>query len=259
LDLIERIGAFLGLAAFLGFAVLVLLVIQQARDVRRLRNWAGQAPERAIAAAEARGEELPEPERGPIARRVLKWGAGIHDGIAAGWRRVTGWFRSADRRSPIDLRVIGGVVSLAVIAAAGVLTSGFGLLEDDAGDGDGRSGTAPPRGQVEVAVLNGTAGASGSAVPGLADQASRLVEDTGYKLGQVTNTDESFIETQIMYAPGEKAAASRLASDLDSDLGRTPTRAMAANIEQLADGAEVAVVLGLDDAELSPQGEAAVQ
>lgn len=258
MDLIERIGAFLGLAAFLGFAVLVLLVIQQARDVRRLRNWAGQAPERAIEAAKAREEELPEPERGRIASRLVAWGAAIHDGIARAASRVVGWFRSADRRSPLDLRFIGAAVGLAVVAAVVVLTSGFGLWGEDAGDGRG-DGMGPNPRKIEVAVLNGTAGASGSAVPGLANEAGRLVEDAGYKLGEVTNTDESFIETVIMFKPGEKAAATRLADDMEPELGRTPTRAMAANVEALAGGADVALVLGLDDAELGGGGEAPPQ
>ena len=67
-DLIDRIGPYLGIAAFLGLAILAFLIIQQAREVRRLREWAGRAPERAgeateaeAAAAEARGEEV-EPE-----------------------------------------------------------------------------------------------------------------------------------------------------------------------------------------------------
>jgi hypothetical protein len=258
LYLIERIGAFLGLAAFLGFAVLVLLVIQQARDVRRLRGWAGQAPERAIAAAETRGEELPEPERGPVGRRLFRWGAAVHDAIARAWSRLVGWLRSADRRSPIDLRVIGAVLTLAAVAAAVVLTSGFGLWGEDDGDGDGKGRGPAPR-QIEVAVLNGTASASGSAVPGLADQAARLVEDAGYRLGEVTNTDTSFVSTAVMYAPGEKAAAKRLAGDLEEELGRTSTRDMAADVSDLAGGADVALVLGLDDAELSTGGGAAQQ
>ena len=214
MDLIERIGAFLGLAAFLGFAVLVLLVIQQARDVRRLREWAGQAPERAIEAAKTRGEELPEPEHGRVSGRLIAWGAKIHDGIARAWKRIRGRFRSADRRSPVDLRVIGAILGIAALAALVVLTSGFGIWGEDAGDGRG-DGKGPAPRQIEVAVLNGTAGASGSAVPGLANEAWRLVEDAGYRLGDVTNTDESFIETVIMFAPGEKAAAARLADDME--------------------------------------------
>ena len=53
IDLIERIGPYLGIAAFLGLAILAFLIFQQAREVRRLREWAGRAPERANEAAEA--------------------------------------------------------------------------------------------------------------------------------------------------------------------------------------------------------------
>ena len=48
MELVERVGAYVGLAAFLGLAVLALLYFSQARDVRRLREWAGRAPERAL-------------------------------------------------------------------------------------------------------------------------------------------------------------------------------------------------------------------
>ena len=255
MDLIERIGAILGLAAFLGLAILVLLVIQQARDVRRLRNWAGQAPERAMAAAEARGEELPEPEHGPISRRLIARGAAFHDRVARTWSRIGNGFRSVDRRSPIDLRVIVTMLGLAGLAAAVVLTSGFGLLGEDTGDRDGGVGRAPPPGKVEVAVLNGTA-ASGASVPGLAGEVSKLVKDAGYKTGEVTNTSTQFLKTVVMYRPGDKAAARQLAGDLDGQLGRTPTDTMPAAIQALAGGADIAVVLGQDDAQLTI-GEAA--
>ena len=46
-DLIEKGGAYAGLAAFFGFAVLAVLAFAQAREIRRLRDWAGRAPERA--------------------------------------------------------------------------------------------------------------------------------------------------------------------------------------------------------------------
>src|SRR5256885_7480951 len=47
MHLIERVGSFVGLVSFLGLAILALLYFSQARDVRRLREWAGRAPERA--------------------------------------------------------------------------------------------------------------------------------------------------------------------------------------------------------------------
>jgi hypothetical protein len=45
--LIQEIGSYAGLAAIPGLAVLSALYFSQARDVRRLREWAGRAPERA--------------------------------------------------------------------------------------------------------------------------------------------------------------------------------------------------------------------
>jgi hypothetical protein len=47
-DLIEKGGAYAGLAAFFGLAILAVLYFAQAREIRRLREWAGRAPERAL-------------------------------------------------------------------------------------------------------------------------------------------------------------------------------------------------------------------
>jgi hypothetical protein len=46
LEIVERVGAYAGFAAVVGLAVLSALYFSQARDVRRLREWAGRAPER---------------------------------------------------------------------------------------------------------------------------------------------------------------------------------------------------------------------
>src|SRR5579872_3267607 len=42
-----EVGAVAAFAALLGIAVLSLLVFSQAREIKRLREWAGRAPERA--------------------------------------------------------------------------------------------------------------------------------------------------------------------------------------------------------------------
>src|SRR3954451_12680237 len=47
-DLIERGGAYAGLAAFFGLAVLAVLHFAAMRELKRLREWAGRAPERAL-------------------------------------------------------------------------------------------------------------------------------------------------------------------------------------------------------------------
>lgn len=46
-DILLNVGAVAGFAAILGLAVLAMLYFSQARDVRRLREWAGREPERA--------------------------------------------------------------------------------------------------------------------------------------------------------------------------------------------------------------------
>lgn len=45
-NIVTDVGAFAGFAAVVGLAVLAMLYFSQARDVRRLREWAGRAPER---------------------------------------------------------------------------------------------------------------------------------------------------------------------------------------------------------------------
>jgi hypothetical protein len=46
LEIVQEIGAAAGLGAVVGLAVLSALYFSQARDVKRLREWAGRAPER---------------------------------------------------------------------------------------------------------------------------------------------------------------------------------------------------------------------
>jgi hypothetical protein len=247
---IDRLGAILGLAAFFGLAVLGLLVIQQARDLRRLRRWAGQAPERAIEAAETRGEDIPAPKHNRVMRALISFGAAVHDLLARAWAALGRGFEALDRRSPVDLRILAGILAVAAIAAAAVLTSGFGFFGDDtAKKGKGGRETLPP-GKIEVAVLNGTAASGVAAVPGLATEVSPDVKKAGYKLGPVGDTDTAFIETVVMYEPGEKAAARQVARDLEKTLGETPVQEIIAEVSELAQGADVAVVLGADDAEL---------
>ena len=50
--LIQEIGSYAGLAAIPGLAILSALYFSQARDVRRLREWAGRAPERSAEIAQ---------------------------------------------------------------------------------------------------------------------------------------------------------------------------------------------------------------
>jgi hypothetical protein len=67
-DKIEQYGAYAGFASVLGLAVLSLLYFAQAREVKRLREWAGRSPERAAeqqerATAAAQQRVIAQPQR----------------------------------------------------------------------------------------------------------------------------------------------------------------------------------------------------
>ena len=85
-DQVDKYSSYVGVAAFFGLAVLSLLYFAQARELKRLRDWAGRAPERAreledrvaaqaetarrapAPAARAVGAEAPSPQPLPPAR-----------------------------------------------------------------------------------------------------------------------------------------------------------------------------------------------
>jgi len=86
--LIERIGAYAGFFAVIGLAVLSALYFAQARDVRRLREWAGRSPERAQQAPMAPSAPAPStgarPEQGAAGAAAPLAGPGPSTAAAAG-------------------------------------------------------------------------------------------------------------------------------------------------------------------------------
>lgn len=258
-DLIDRIGPYLGIAAFLGLAILAFLIIQQAREVRRLREWAGRAPERAgeaseaeAAAAEARGEEVePEEVEPPPPSRMALWFHGLRESIGDRWAAV-------DRRLPVDPRYLVALL-VAGLIAAGVLTSGFGLIGGDgtteAGGGK-QGGSQPKEEKVEVAILNATQeeaadGTEIAGVPGLAnDVAKQVVQPIdGFKVGEKTNATSGFEQTTVMFEPDNEAAADELAAAVTDQLGAPEVLPMIDEVRDLANGAPLALVVGADDAD----------
>src|SRR5690349_4918315 len=68
---IEHYGAYAGIAAVFGLGILSLLYFAQAREVKRLREWAGRAPERAAelearVTADAQRRVAPAPAVAPL-------------------------------------------------------------------------------------------------------------------------------------------------------------------------------------------------
>lgn len=236
MDLIERVGAYVGLAAFLGLAVLALLYFSQARDVRRLREWAGRAPER-IGEVGAVQHALP-----PTAiEAVSKPRKPMLDRIRS---------MHVPHARYIAL-IVGGVV---ILAGA---TLGALRLTDDNGSPSGaaadRSGASTAKrgdggGQqssrvdvnpsdVTVAVLNGTT------IAGLAAQVGDEVKADGFTVGTVTNaarTDQS--RSEVLYRKGERDAARAVGQRLNiRTIG--PVDALSS---ALAGSFDVVVLVGAD-------------
>jgi LytR cell envelope-related transcriptional attenuator len=236
---IESIGPVLGIVAFVGLAILAFLLFQQARDIRRLREWAGRAPERATEAADAVQAASEASRNGEAGEEAS---AGQPGGRLRGaWHRfslaVRDRYAAIDRRLPVDGRYILVVLVVAIVAV-GVVTSGFGLVGGGGGD-NGRHHKKLPA----VAVINGTS------VPGLAATVQdKVVKRAGYPPGPVGNAMASVNATVVEYAGGEQSEARDLAKAVNGKLGETPVQPMTSDISDVAGKAKLALVLGLDDA-----------
>jgi hypothetical protein len=247
-DTIEQIGAFGGLVAFLGLAVLVLLYFQQARDVRRLREWAGRAPERAEAAAEeAAAAAAREAGIAPEAEEQEAPGreASLRERLAA---RIPAPGHIRDRL-PKPVYLAAGAAVVALIAVV-VVTGAFGLIGGDEGKGKGEGGGRIAPKEIDVAVLNGTGVAGAPGVAGLAEKVGKDVEAADYKVVQIADAGQSFAETLIMFQPDDRAAAEQVEGDLRKTLGGSQLQKMTPEIKALAKDAAVAVVIGANDSEI---------
>jgi hypothetical protein len=250
---IEQIGAFAGLAAFLGLAVLALLSFTHGRDIRRLRDWAGSAPERdserkeqTSTIAAQRAEELRALEEARTAEhqavssreeRRERREAGLPE-RSRGERlrnRFSGVGETASRPSSL---VALFVVILALVGAAAYFLVG-GSDDGSGGSGSKQAAAKVKPGEIEVTVLNGTA------VPGLAASFGDKVEGKGFQLGAVTNSSSSFAESVVMFKRGHKPEARTVAKQMSI----AKLQLMTGEIESVSAGADVAVIVGEDNAE----------
>lgn len=251
---IEQIGAFAGLAAFLGLAVLALLSFTHGRDIRRLREWAGSAPERdaerkeqTSTIAAQRAEELRALQEARTAehqavssreeRRRRR-----EEGLPTEGRgeRLRNRFSRFGRVASNPLALVALFLVLVVIVGGGayLLLSG----SDEGGSGNGGSKQAAAKikpSEIEVSVLNGTA------VPGLAASYGDEVEEKGFELGAVTNSSSSFSDSVVMFQRGHKTEAKKVAQQLKIK----KLQLMNGEIESVSAGASVAVIVGEDNAE----------
>jgi len=251
-ELIKEIGAFAGLAAFLGLAVLALLAFSQGRDIRRLREWAGSAPERdterkdvTSAAAAKRAEELRMLEEARTAeqaaiserderRRRREGGLPEQTRGERVWAALSGF--GAHLAEPRYLVLL--FVLVVIIAGGAVYLVTQGSDSADGKGGHARSAKSFKPSEIEVTVLNGTA------VPGLAAEYGDQVEGKGFQLGAVTNSATSFADSVVMFERGHAPEARKVAKAL----GISQVRLMTGEIESVAADAPVAVIVGEDNA-----------
>jgi hypothetical protein len=253
LKLIEQIGAFAGLAAFLGLGLLALLSFTHGRDIRRLREWAGSAPERdaerketTSAIAAQRAEELRQLDHARTAEheavsnreaRRQRREAGLPE-MSRGERLREGFAGIGDRLAEPRYLVALFVVMLVIVG--GVAYALLGSSGEDGGGGkNGKQASAKAKpNEIEVTVLNGTA------VPGLAATYGDKVEGKGFKLGAVTNSSSSFADSVVMFKRGHKPEA----RTVSKQLGISNMELMSSEIQSVSAGANVAVIVGEDNA-----------
>ena len=259
LHTVERIGSFAGLASFLGLAVFALLLFAHGRDIRRLRDWAGSAPEREQERMEAtqniaaqRAEELREleesktAEHDAIADRELRRQR-REEGLPEKTRgerfkeRFSGFGESLSRPALLGVLFVVLVLVVGGVAYA-VLNSGSdnssAKTSKKSGGGNKKKGAQVSPGEIEVAVLNGTA------VTGLAATWGDKIEKKGFELGAVTNTNSTFEESVVMFEPGAKPEAKEVAERLSIK----NVEAMIPEVAEVSNEAKVSVVVGEDNA-----------
>jgi hypothetical protein len=248
---IEQIGAFAGLAAFLGLGVFALLSFAHGRDIRRLRDWAGSAPERdaerketTSAVAAQRAEELRRLEESRTAEQeAVSKREERRRRRDAGLPELTRRERFGERTAAIGERMAEPryLVGLFIVVVAVAVGIGYAILggsgESSAKHGKGAVAKTQP-GEIEVAVLNGTA------VPGLAASYSDKVGHKGFQTGTVTNSSSSYAESVVMFKRGHKPEAKTVARQL----GIEKLQLMNGEIEGVSAGANVAVIVGEDNA-----------
>lgn len=255
-DIVVELGAVAGLLAFLGIAVLAVLQFVQARDVRRLRDWAGRAPERdaefqeataALAAERAEelrsaADEIPHGDPLEAEARAIQL-------RAARQRNRTG---ASGALAGSRLAQIG-VAALAILVVAGGTYFAVGQISGDdepattarsggkqrAGNGgQGGGGARQPvdPSQIQVAVLNGTA------ATGLASTFQAGINEAGYEVGAVGNSQSTFSQSVVMFTQGYRPEARALAEAFDI----ANVEPMLEEVTAVAEGAPIAVVLGDD-------------
>jgi hypothetical protein len=219
LAIVQEIGAIAGWAAVVGLAVLAALYFSQARDVKRLREWASRAP-RAVPEHKV---TVPRPRSRPW----YSWIATRYVAVAL-----------------VGLLVFGGAAAYGVTQLTGSDgADNSGNVQANNGNrlankAKGNAAAVTP-GNVTVAVLNGTT------VPGLAAALRDQMAAAGFKTGTINNfSDQQLPASVVQYAPGHRAAAKAVGRRL----GISRREPVTGDSRALAGDATVIVIAGADKA-----------
>jgi len=228
--------------AMLGFLLVSLLLFSMARDLRRLREWAGGAPERdaeirevSEVVAEQKSQELKvlaEREERRLERDGLI-NPSFWDRLGRGGRIMT---------------IVAGVL---VLGAAGAFagTTLLGGNDGTVGQGNGngnRQTGGPAPAQIRSDVLNGTGGAE----VGLAAEYAAALEQRGFTIGSTGDATSTFDESVVMFRQGSEAAARQVARAVDIE----ETALITTEVADLGSGAPVTAVIGVNHSELPAGG-----
>jgi hypothetical protein len=204
-DILQEIGAYAGLAAVVGLAVLSALYFSQARDLKRLREWAGRAPERAaeqqaqsaVAPATPAGRVVAQPQTRPAGPVPVPGGQQAAGAAAAA---------SAAGARPASATAAPGAAALpaaATPAGQGTLADATGERDElETGEGEAVGVAAESdRGETGEGAVVGV-GAEGETGEGEAVGAGGEDDRDGGAAGVGQERDRS--ETGEGEAPGER-------------------------------------------------------
>jgi hypothetical protein len=240
LAIVQEVGAVAGWAAVVGLAVLAALHLSHARDLKRLREWAGRAPERSapgVSAVPERAAGVPPPPRPQTAAT-----ASIPP------RRSQPWYTRIGTRfvavALVGLLFLGGAAAYGVTQLTGDNGGGnSGKAQANKDNGlpkkPKRTAAAVKPGNVTVAVLNGTT------VPGLAAALRDQIGAAGFRKGTIdVFSDQQLAESVVQYAPGHQAEAEAVGRIV----GIGQREPVTADSRALAADATVIVIAGADKA-----------
>ncbi len=261
----DKVTSIVAAVSSIGFVLLLPLYLSSRRDLVRLREWAREDPGFAatnLVASESlldRHELTLEhiyAERGDPVPGTAEFPAvtDVHDPVTATAIRVTSerpalervtmeraalvphprWRRFVGRAS--QPRWLVAIAAVALLAAGTAIVASDRLLSSDDDSGLANSGDTSG---IVVSVLNSTG--TGNA----AGRTAERIEQAGFLPGTIAGIARDSDQSVVMYAPGRKRDARRVAKELG---GSIPLQALTQEVQSVSGDASVVVILGEDQA-----------